>query len=157
MIRLLLLVFFCSFLLIKVTEKYEQKGYKELTERLSGLGMRFPTIFLSQVYLETGNFTSRIYKENNNMMGMKLPFYRESLAIGENLGHAVYENTGDCILDYIKWQEYWLPRYEENNGKLETDEDYLAFLNAIGYAEDKKYLDKIRNINKTVRKKLNLN
>lgn len=57
-------------------------------------------IIFAQAAHETGNFTSTIFKENNNLFGMKLPRIRPTTAIGENKGHAVYRNTLDSIKDF---------------------------------------------------------
>jgi len=45
-------------------------------------------LITAQAGFETGNFTSVIFKENNNLFGMKLPKVRKTTAIGENRGHA---------------------------------------------------------------------
>lgn len=56
---------------------------------------------LSQAAFETGGFTSDIFKENNNLFGMKEA--GQSLVIGVNRGHAVYNSIADSIADYAKW------------------------------------------------------
>lgn len=56
-----------------------------------------------QSYLETGNFSSKIYSENGNLFGMKLPKVRITTAIKENLGHAFYRSYIDSIDDYMLW------------------------------------------------------
>jgi len=57
-------------------------------------------LITAQAGFETGNFTSVIFKENNNLFGMKLARVRKTTAIGENRGHAVYKSVEDCISDY---------------------------------------------------------
>ena len=57
-------------------------------------------MIFAQAAHETGNFTSDIFKENNNLFGMKLARVRKTTAIGENRGHAVYASIEDCIKDY---------------------------------------------------------
>lgn len=49
---------------------------------------------------ETGNFTSAIFIENNNLFGMKRPAVRKTLATGENKGHAVFKTIEDSIKDF---------------------------------------------------------
>lgn len=63
-------------------------------------------VLKSQAILETGNFTSNIYKENNNYFGMKLPRIRKTHADGENRGHATFPLKIDSITDYFLWLEY---------------------------------------------------
>jgi len=54
----------------------------------------------AQAAFETGNFTSDIFKENNNLFGMKLPRVRQTLATGENRGHATFKSIADSIEDF---------------------------------------------------------
>jgi uncharacterized FlgJ-related protein len=56
-------------------------------------------ILLAQAAFETGNFTSEIFKDNNNMFGMKLPKQRKTTAIGEKHGHATYNSIEENIED----------------------------------------------------------
>ena len=54
----------------------------------------------AQAAHETGNFTSSIFKINNNPFGMKLPEVRQTTAIGERNGHAYYKSIEDAVRDY---------------------------------------------------------
>ena len=58
-----------------------------------------PYIVYAQAMIESNNFQSKIYRENNNMFGMKMPERRATLAIGINKGHAVYRNWRECVID----------------------------------------------------------
>ena len=44
----------------------------------------------AQIWLETGNLSSKFCKENNNLFGMKLPKRRQTTAIGKLDGMAYY-------------------------------------------------------------------
>lgn len=55
---------------------------------------------------ETGNFTSAIYKENNNCFGMKFPRLRKTMATGINKGHAVFNSLHDCIKDFLLYYRF---------------------------------------------------
>lgn len=55
---------------------------------------------------ETGNFSSAVFKENNNLFGMRLPRKRSTTATSSNLGHAVYNNRLDSIYDLVLWLDY---------------------------------------------------
>ena len=76
-------------------------------------------IIMTQAKMECG-FTSNIFRENHNLFGMQLPKRRQTTAIGENRGCAVYENWKMCVIDYIFWQNV--------NGKGLTEEAYIALL-----------------------------
>lgn len=55
----------------------------------------------AQAAHESANFTSKIFRYNNNPFGMKLPETRFTCATGENFGHAVYENLEGAAYDYF--------------------------------------------------------
>lgn len=69
--------------------------------RAQGFPERQAQYITSQAAFETGGFTSTIFKENNNLFGMKSA--GQSLVVGENRGHAVYNSIEDSIKDYAKW------------------------------------------------------
>ena len=87
-------------------------------------------LITAQAGFETGNFTSVIFKENNNLFGMKLPKVRKTTAIGENRGHAVYKTIEDCIKDY------WL--YNRALGYLS---EYSSVINFVRALVQKKYFE----------------
>jgi len=68
-----------------------------LEEEFNYLTARY---IFAQAAHETGNFTSDIFKNNNNLFGMKLPRVRNTTAIGERKGHAIYRSTIDSIKDF---------------------------------------------------------
>lgn len=102
---------------------------------LKNLRAAHPDIILKQARIESGNFTSKVYRENNNMFGMKYPRKRPTVAIGENRGYAVYNTWQEGVLDYVLWQLYTAKG-------LERDE-YLHHLD-MNYAEDTLYIQKIK-------------
>lgn len=90
--------------------------------------------------LETGSWTSNIYRENNNLFGMRCPQIRETTAVGCKNGFAVYESTSDSIEDFLKWwfynnipmDAYSLDGFSatlKNKGYYQ--EDMIAYLGAL--------------------------
>lgn len=75
---------------LKVFELLKAEGFKEGTAKF----------ITAQAAHETGNFTSKIFKQNNNLFGMKLPKKRKTTATGEKYGHATYESIQDSVKDY---------------------------------------------------------
>jgi len=73
----------------------------ELTKQ----GVKHPDIALAQAKIESDHFRSPIFKENNNLFGMKLPSSRRTTAIGANRGHAKYKDWVDSVKDYKLWQD----------------------------------------------------
>ncbi len=84
-----------------------QNGYRILGLLLDE-GFYFDTarILTAQAAHETGNFTSQIFRENNNAFGMKLPAQRRTTAIGENKKHAVYRSVADSVKDFWLYYKY---------------------------------------------------
>lgn len=100
------------------------------------LRLEHPYIVYSQAIIESGNFTSNIWRENNNMFGMKMPERRSTLAIGINKGHSIYRNWKECIIDYALFQSSYLRGLSE--------EEYFVKI-GNSYAEDSSYEVKIRS------------
>jgi uncharacterized FlgJ-related protein len=143
--RLLLTVF----LSLIVLSKTNQNNYEIITQvvsfseqnvyrQLIKLGIAYPDVVLAQAKIETGNFTSKIFRENNNMFGMKLPYRRKTTAVGENRNHAKYTDWIQSIKDYKLWQDTMIHR-------APTKSAYLAYLKR-NYAQDKNYINKIKKI-----------
>ena len=96
----------------------------KLVVMLKDLNVRFPHIVVAQSRLETGGYRSRIFKENNNLFGMKHPRQRQTLSKGPNRGHASFENWQDSVKDYKMWQDY-------NKLSNLSKDQYVAKLNRI--------------------------
>ena len=107
------------------------------------MNVRFPHIVIAQARIESGNYTSAICNENNNMFGMKCAKSRATTNIGENRNHAVYETWQECVIDYAFYQTTYMR-------KAKTEEQYLSALSA-SYAEGGTvYGDKVRSESKKV-------
>lgn len=108
-----------------------------LIREIKDLEFPYPHIVYSQAILETGWFNSPIFRENNNLFGMKLPYTRPTLAVGVNRNHAVYLSWRQSLIDY----KIYSSLYTWNL----TEEEYLTFLETT-YAEDPMYRKKIESI-----------
>ena len=97
---------------------------QNLAKELKRQNVKFPDIALAQSMLETGNFTSDIFKANNNLFGMKHPSVRPTVSKGPNRGHANYKNWQDSVKDYKLWQDF----YREYTG---SKDEFLSKLNKI--------------------------
>lgn len=112
----------------------------------------------AQILIESAHLESYLTKRTNNLLGMRFPFRRQTTAIGiflpesnmiikgsqeelkkyRNQNHyAVFASWQECIRDYKMWQDECF--------KL-TDR-YLTFLGTY-YAEDTKYVEKIKKLSK---------
>ena len=117
-------------------------GEREFTEdklvrKLKELNIRYPHIVLAQAKLESNNYSSRIFIDNNNLFGMKEAHVRINLAKGTQYKHAYYNTWQESVLDYA----FWMATY---GSKCKTEQQYYNLLN--GYAEDSNYQAKLKNI-----------
>lgn len=111
---------------------------EKLMSYIKQLNIRFPHIVLAQAKLETGNFKSRLFKENNNLFGMKCATKRPFTHKGEQRGHAKYDKWQDCVIDYALYQAAYL-------SKKKTESEYFAYLSE-NYAEDTNYIVTLKKI-----------
>ena len=105
---------------------------------MNEVGIVYPDIVMAQAKIETGHFTSKVFKENHNLFGMKLPEQRNTTAIGEQNNHASYTSWRQSVIDYKLWQDRVLT-------KVKSKRAYLKYLNKY-YATDKKYVTLIKQM-----------
>ena len=132
----------------------DKPNVASVAEELNRINIYCPNVVLAQVRLESGNFTSSLFKRTNNIIGMRYPFKRSTTAAGiyipsmdtvifgtqkelkkyaRTMNYAVYKNWRDCISDYKKWQE----------SNFNFNRHYISFLGNV-YAKDSLYMDKLR-------------
>ena len=112
--------------------KSRKLSYGNLINVMEECGIRQPLYVLAQACLETGWFTSRVYREYNNLFGLydsrKKDYYR-------------FQTWEDSVAGYAQYVQY---RYKGG--------DYLHFLRRVGYAEDPGYTVKVNCIAKMLMK-----
>ena len=121
-----------------IIEKIDPFKVDEFKSYLTELNIKFPDVVYAQARLETNGFKSKIFRENNNLFGMKQSTKRSSTNKGEQHGHAYYDTWRESVLDFALWQ----CRYLSN---INTKEEYFQYLRA-NYAEDPLYIDKLRKM-----------
>jgi uncharacterized FlgJ-related protein len=109
-------------------------------QEILNLDIKFPDIVLAQAILESGNFASKVAKQNKNLFGMRMPKVRETTAIGQRYGYARYYNWKDSVKDYKLWQEALLKKHPNM-----TRGQYKSYINRI-YSSGKNYISKINLI-----------
>jgi hypothetical protein len=110
---------------------------EKLVRKLKELNVKYPHIVLAQAKLESNNYSSRIFIDNNNLFGMKEARVRINLAKGTQYRHAYYNTWQESVLDYA----FWIATY---GSKCKTEQQYYNLLN--GYAEDPNYQAKLKNL-----------
>jgi len=111
---------------------------ERLIQKLIDLNVNFPYIIYAQAELESGNFKSIMFIENNNLFGLKEAKQRPTTSKGTRNNHAYYDTWEESVLDYTLYQSSYLRG-------LKTEEQYLNYLGK-NYAEDIKYIQKIKTI-----------
>jgi len=102
-------------------------------------GIKHPDIVLAQAILESGYLSSQIFRENNNLFGMRFPERRKTVATSENKGYSVYDCWTDSVEDYKLFQDFLFRRKEK------TRDEYFNFLHRI-YAENKTYVFYLKKV-----------
>lgn len=131
-----------AFSTLQVEKKIARRATEAFLDTLKDLHIRFSEVVLSQMIHETAMFSSPIYRENHNCVGMK--WNRRGYATGVNRGHAKYPNIWECLKDYSDWQAKYCP------ARITTNEEYIDWLIDFGYAEDTLYRNHITRTLKIV-------
>lgn len=114
----------------------------KLWQKLLEYNIEHPEIVYRQAVHETADFKSRVFREGNNLFGMKYPNKRETTAVGVHRKHAKYQSWIDSVIDMKLWQDYHKRFYK----KYPT---YYKFLEAR-YAEDRLYVQKLKRVKFTI-------
>ena len=109
-----------------------------LIELIENCNLKYPHIVLAQAKLESANFTSKIFRQNNNMFGMRKARTRITSAQGESNTYAYYRDWHDCVYDYAMYQSSVMCNVTNEN-------EYFTRLGAR-YAEDTTYVFKLKKI-----------
>ena len=116
---------------LKFKEEPDMKlNIANLSKMLERYHVAYPKIVIAQALLETGYFTSRVCWECNNLFGLRRP------SDGKYYEFKRWEDSVKAYRDYVQ--------YKYRGG------DYYQFLDRIGYAENKSYVAKVRQIAKTL-------
>lgn len=102
------------------------------------LNIKYPELTLRMILLESGYLTSNLAVNYNNLLGMKVPKQRFTIAVGEtDSGYAVYKSYRECLIDFKVWQT----RYTKGM----TKQQYIKYLNKV-YAPNQNYFQKLQGI-----------
>jgi len=123
---------------ILILEQAMAFSEEKLINSIGKLNFKYPHIVYAQSLVETGNFTSKIFKENNNLFGMREAKVRLNLALGTQYNHAYYDSWENSLMDYALYAASYLK-------DLNTEEKYFTYLGK-NYAEDPNYVSKLKKI-----------
>ncbi len=121
----------------------QSKPFSEdaLIELLKDCNMKYPHIVLAQAKVESGNFKSKVFKQNHNMFGMRKARQRITSAQSEKNTYAYYRDWMDCVYDYAMYQSAVMC-------VASNEEEYFARLGER-YAEDPNYVAVLKQVIKT--------
>lgn len=123
---------------VLLVNKNDTFNEKQLIEKIKELNLPYPHITLAQAKLESGEYSSRIFKENHNLFGMREARVRINLAKGTQYNHAYYNNWKESVLDYSFW-------YASYARKCKTEDELFQLLGAQ-YAEATYYVQSLKQI-----------
>jgi len=93
-----------------ITSRRKGKPLKAISRVLKAQGLESSMIRLlqAQAIHETGNFTSRLFLENNNVFGMKIPSIRKTLNIAPgNQQFSKFASVDDSIKDMLFYLDHF--------------------------------------------------
>ena len=129
---------------VLIVNDLDEFSEEKLIEEINKLNFKFPHIVLAQSILETGHYKSKIFKENNNLFGMKEARVRLNLAKGTQFGHAYYDNWKESVTDYALWYSTFAYRCKSEKQLYKLlDKQYAE---ADAYVSSLQHVIKINNL-----------
>ena len=108
---------------------------EEFYAACDSLNIHHPNVVYAQACWESGHFTSKIYRERNNCLGIYDSMRKR---------YAYFDSWIDCLAAYRDRVQY------KNNKPNSTDEEYLNWIVSMGYASDPNYGSNIRKMLKCI-------
>ena len=118
-------------------EPYLETFQDSVAYYIHKLEFEHPHIVLAQAKLETGDFRSRIFRQNNNLFGMKMPSRRSTSAHGSKSSYADYHSWEYSVIDLRLYYSTYMEGKDEK--------EVYTFLRRY-YAEDPNYINKLKTI-----------
>jgi len=102
-----LLMLFRQFLIISRRKEKPLQAISRIL-RKQGLESSMIRLLQAQAIHETGNFTSRLFKENNNVFGMKIPSIRKTLNVAQDPEiFSQFVSIDDSIKDMLFYLDHF--------------------------------------------------
>ena len=120
-------------ILLKMDDEFTEEKFLEEVKKYN---FRYPDVIIAQAKIESANFSSPIFKEGNNLFGMKEAKSRLNLANGTLRNHAYYNSWKESLQDRALYEASY-------THKIKSKERYIEYLDRL-YAEDGSYAIKLR-------------
>jgi flagellum-specific peptidoglycan hydrolase FlgJ len=126
----------------KFNKDYDIISKENLWKTIKEMNIEHPEIVFAQAILETGTFSSNVFKTCNNLFGMRMPSKRLTVAKKPKKkgGYAQYDSWIQSVEDYKLFQDYVF----ERKGKLGKAK-YFGYLDRV-YCESTGYSQKLKKI-----------
>ena len=123
-------------------DKPDKFTKEKLVQYLKDLNIKFPEVVYAQAVIESGNFTSKKFIEDNNLFGMRKAKSRCTLAFGTGT-YAKFKTWRESVIDYALYQTAFAK-------KCRTRAEYVNHL-ARNYATSGNYSEHLLHVNEEVK------
>jgi len=114
---------------------------KDIELAVYSLPFKFKKIIVAQAILETGWFTSKNFKVNNNLYGMKVPYNRMTTADTSINGYAHYKKWEESVIDY-----FLMLSVRNDIKSINTEQAYYNYLDYIYSEVGRSYSSQLKAI-----------
>lgn len=119
--------------------KVDSFSVQKLKTYLKTLNVKYPHIVFAQAKLESGNFTSDLFKKHLNMFGMRAAKQRpKTYTYVTKHNYAGYKTWKQSVMDYALFQASYMKH-------VKTEEEYYSYINQY-YAEASYYGRKVKEM-----------
>jgi hypothetical protein len=117
----------------------KQLTKENLWKQINQTGIKYPDLVFAQALLESGEFKSKLCKENKNLFGMQMPTTRKTIATSSRKHYAKYKHWTESVFDYKLYQEYIFGK------RKYTRIEYINMLNKK-YSETSDYMKRVHRV-----------
>lgn len=112
---------------------------ENLIADIQEMPFKYKSVILAQAILESGNFKSPVFRENNNLFGFRLASQRLTFSKESNMGYAVFKNYRQSVQERLIYEAKYMHGLSRKQ--------YMAYLDKV-YARSggKSYSEEIENI-----------
>jgi uncharacterized FlgJ-related protein len=116
--------------IVEYRDKPDKFTKEKLIQYLKDLNIKYPEVVYAQAVMESGNFTSKKFRDDNNLFGMRKAKSRCTVAL-EGGTYAKFKTWRESVIDYALYQTTFVK-------KIKSQSEYINHL-AENYATGKAY------------------
>jgi uncharacterized FlgJ-related protein len=115
--------------MVEYRDKPDKFTKEKLIQYLKDLNIKYPEVVYAQAVMESGNFKSKMFKDNNNLFGMRKAKSRCTVAL-EGGTYAKFKTWRESVIDYALYQSTFAKKIGSRSEYI----DHLAKNYATGNA-----------------------